>query len=493
VDYTANHVKNANWVQVREFVSIEDIEKRNETSPEPVYENLKELKDLMSSDKKTAVSDRRDVLYDSITKEIRGLEDRVGTDRSFPTIEVVTEYRKDRWITFVPRFKLIIRDIDNPYDHKRIPVAQLRYYPVGDDVYGESEVESVLPLQRAANAMLCGFIDEMNLTMRPPIKVANNSTVRLDTLVYGPNALWLTGNSVDNVVEHQSGNGPVRNFQTVYPAIKSAFNEAIGETSQGMSDIDPMGGDKTATEVKSFERQKQTRDQYNQIYLEQFLKDIMMLWVENNQQFLFDDPTKHVNILRIVGKDILNELQDLGLDQMELSGEATRQMRDLISMDGANMSNTEIQMMAQELETPKYPVIMNPNEKNPEAFDVRPKLEVDEMGQFAQLLITPDDLDGRYDYIPDVKSMAVGAYQEQVQGRNKALEMIMTPQVAQMLAQEGYKVKIKDLLADIFEDSGLGDGEKLFEALPQQPQMPQPGMGQPQAQPMAPTNQPLIV
>ena len=494
VDFTANHVKNANWVQVREFVSVEDLEKRNEITPEPVYKNLDKLKDLMSSDKKTATSDRRDVLYDSITKEIRELEDRVGTDRSFPTIEVVTEYRKDRWITFVPRFKLIIRDIDNPYDHKRIPIAQLRYYPVGDDVYGESEVESVLSLQRAANAMLCGFIDQMNLTMRPPIKIANNSSVRLDTIVYGPNALWLTGDSVNNVVEHQAGNGPINNFQTVYPALKSAFNEAIGETSQGMSDIDPMGGDKTATEVKSFEKQKQTRDQYNQIYLEQYLKDIMMLWVENNQQFMFDDPTKHTQVLRIVGKEVLNELKELELDSMELGGEATTELRELISVNGANMSNAEIDMMAHELETPKYPVITNPNEKNPEDFDVRPKLEMDESGQFASLLITPDDLDGRYDYIPDVKSMAVGAYQEQVQGRNRVLEILMSGTAVQMLAQEGYKVKLKELLSDIFEDVGLGDGDKMFEQLPQQPMMPQgqPQMGMQQPGPIPP-DQPMMV
>jgi hypothetical protein len=494
VDFTANHVKNANWVQVREFLSLQDLEKRNENSPEPIYTNLNELKDLMSSDKKTATSDRRDVLYDSITKEIRGLEDRVGTDRSFPTIEVVTEYRKDRWITFVPRFKLIIRDIDNPYDHKRIPIAQLRYYPVGDDVYGESEVESVLPLQRAANAMLGGFIDEMNLTMRPPIKVANNSSVRIDTLVYGPNAVWLTGDSVNNVQEHQSGNGPINNFQTVYPALKAAFNEAIGETTQGMSDIDPMGGDKTATEVKSFEKQKQSRDQYNQIYLEQYLKDIMMLWLENNQQFMFDDPTKHVQVLRVVGKDILNDMKKLGLDSMDVPPEAMREMRELISQDASLMTNSSIKAMSESLQVPNYPVIMNPNEKNPENFDVRPKLEMDETGQLASLLITPDDLDGRYDYIPDVKSMAVGSYQEQIQGRSKALELIMGGATQQMLAQEGFKIKVKDLLVDVFEDMGIGDGEKLFEQLPQQPMgMPQQGMPMEQGMmPQGQSQQPLI-
>lgn len=491
VDYTANHVKNANWVQVREFVAVEDLEKRNKDSLEPVYKNLDELKKLMSSDKKHSVSDRRDNLYDSITKEIRGLEDRVGTDGAFPTIEVVTEYRKDRWYTFVPRFKLLLRDVENPYDHKRIPVVQLRYYPVGDDVYGESEVESVLPLQRAANAMLCGFIDEMNLTMKPPIKVANNSSVRMDTIVYGPNAVWLTGDSVNNVVEHQGGGEAVRNFQTVYPALKAAFNEAIGETTQGMSDLDPMAQNKTATEVKSFEKQKQSRDQYNQIYLEQYLKDIMMLWLENNAQFMFDDPTKHAMVFRIVGKDIMQDLQRLGLDEMELPKEASKAIRDMIAASDGNVSDQEIKLMTEELSVPKYPVIMNPTEKDPEKYDIRSKMEVDEAGQYATLLITPDDFDGRYDYIPDVKSMSAGNYQEQVQGRNMALQMVMNPQIQQMLAIEGFRPKIKDLLVDTFEDSGFGNAEKLFEAIPQQTQLPQVAPNQPQAPAQPQPQQPL--
>lgn len=478
VDYTANHVKNANWVQVREFISLEELERRNDDSPEPLYSNLDKLRDLINANKKSHSSDRRDVLYESITKEIRGLEDRIGTDRAFPTLEIVTEYRKDRWITFVPRFKLVIRDIDNPYDHSRIPVVQLRYYPVGDDVYGESEVESVLPLQRACNAMLCGFVDEMNLTMRPPVKIANNSSVRMDTIVYGPNAMWLTGDSTNNVVEHQGGGEAVRNFQTVYPALKAAFNEAMGETTQGMSDMDPLAGDKTATEVKSFERQKQSRDQYNQIYLEQYLKDIMMMWHENNQQFLFDDPTKHSYIFRIVDKDLIQELEAHHLDGMDLPKDAAKAISDIIMQD-PEISDQEIKILTEEMSVPMYPVIENPLEKDPEKYQIKKKMEMDENGEYATLLITPDDLDGRYDYVPDVKSMAISASQEQVQGRNKALEVLMNPQVQQILAMEGVKPKLQELFTDILADSGLKNAEKYFEKLPEMPMQPQ-GMPTPQ-------------
>ena len=46
VDYTANHVKNANWVQVREFFTVDDMRERNELHPEPLYGNLEKLEKL---------------------------------------------------------------------------------------------------------------------------------------------------------------------------------------------------------------------------------------------------------------------------------------------------------------------------------------------------------------------------------------------------------------------------------------------------------------
>lgn len=296
VDYQSNHIRNANWVQVREWVTFQQLKEKNDGG-QPIYQNL----DLLESkllDNDTPAPQRRDNRYTSIVKQLRSLEDRVGQDIYYPTIELVTEYRRDRWITFAPRFGVILRDIKNPYKNMEIPVVMLRYYPVGDDVYGESEVESVLPLYRAINATLCGFIDQMNLGMRPPIKVAQNAAgVRMDTIQYGPNALWLTGDSVNNIQEHVTGNQSISLFQNSYTALKNAFNTAMGEASQSLAPIGAFAQDRTATEIRTANRQTIARDNYNQIYLEEFLKDIMMKWISNNQQFLFSDPSKESEII----------------------------------------------------------------------------------------------------------------------------------------------------------------------------------------------------
>jgi hypothetical protein len=479
VDYQANHVKNANWVQVREWRTLQDLK---DTSYDGVniYENLDELEKMVFAEYQ---GDRRDTRYSSVVKQLRGLEDRVGQDIYFKTVEVVTEYRKDRWITFTPRYGLILRDIENPLDAKNIPVVQLRYYQNGDDVYGESEFEAVLPIQRAINANLFAFQDQINFSLRPPIKVANNADgVRLDTIVYAPNALWLTGSTPNNIIEHQSGTQVVQQFSTTYQVLKSAFNTALGELSSGVSNVNPTAGEKTATEVRATFTQMQSRDQYNQLFLTEALKDQMIMWIQMNQQFLFDDPSKYTMIFKITGMDILNELKRYALDDMEVPDEVTNQIADMVQQDPNMMDSSMIQSIVEQTAIPSYPVNMKPSGKTGEFV---PKMEMDKYGEFAVLRVTKEDMDGNYDYIPDVKSMAVGMTEQLVNGRNQLLTLLLSPNVNAQLQSEGNKVKVKDLIIAIAEDNGVKNAGKFFESVQQG--VGQPGMGGGQPSPIEQT------
>ena len=469
VDYQANHVKNANWVQVREWRTLQDL-KNTTIDGENLYENLDELEKLMFAEYQ---GDRRDTRYTSMVKQLRGLEDRVGQDIYFKTVEVVTEYRKDRWITFTPRYGLILRDIENPLDSKIIPVVQLRYYQNGDDVYGESEFEAVLPIQRAINANLCAFQDQINFSLRPPIKVANNADgVRLDTIVYAPNALWLTGSTPNNIIEHQSGTQVVQQFSTTYQVLKSAFNTALGELSAGVSNVNPLATEKTATEVRATFTQMQSRDQFNQLFLTESLKDQMVIWIKLIQQFLFDDPEKYNIIFKITGMDTLNELKKYSLDDMEVPDEVTNQLADMIQQNPNMIDPTMIQSIVEQTAIPAVPVNTTPNKRVGEFV---PKLEMDKYGEFASLRVEKDDITGNYDYIPDVKSMAVGTSEQLSIGRNQLFQTLVSPNVNAQLQAEGDKIKLKELIIAIAEDNGVRNAGKFFESV--QTGVGQAGMG----------------
>jgi hypothetical protein len=466
MDFSASHIKNAKWFQYESWEFVEDLENQVGPDGKQLFKNLGKVKKAVM-DRKTEtglVSSTRNTQYTSRMKTIKGLEDRIGTDMAFPVVLVVHELREDKWIDFCPEQDTIIRTIDNPYKHGKIPVAQLRYYPIQDDPLGESEVESVIPLWRAIQATLCAYMDEVILKMRPPLKIIEGA-VRLETVVYNPEAQWLM-NRPDAVTEMQSNGESVRYFETTYSALVSAFNTAMGMMSQGTSQLDQFAPDKTATEVRETVKQQNARDEKNQTDLAEFIKDIMLLWLSNNKQFLFTDPSKSEHILRIIGKDNFDYFKKAGMDEMQVLPEAVQAIGDIIEQN-PNTSDAEIQQMIDAGSVPKYPVVTNPEEKDITKLKLKPKMSVNETEDIAEIYATEEDFNGTYDYIADVKSMALGASAEMMQGRQAAIQTLTTnPIVLQLLQAEGFMPKVKELLESTFEDLGLKDAERFFEKLP---------------------------
>lgn len=454
IDPSATHIRNAKWVQVREFTTWDKVEELG-------FKIDKSIKEAQGS------SDQRSSAYESIVKQNRNIEDRLGQDTFNPTVELVREFTKEKVCYFLPKHGKYLEK-DNQYKHGKIPITQLRYYPLGDDIYGESEVECVLPLHRAINATLSGFLDEMMLAIRPPLKLVQGQ-YRKETIEYGPGAQWVM-NSPNAVTEMQMGGSVIQSFNSTYPMLKAAFNTAMGDSSLGVSNIKGYQTDKTATEVADLQKQQNNRDQYNQLYLSQFLQDTMLMWLDNNKQYLFDDPSKHYHILRVVGKDKLDELKRLQLDEMDIPPEAMNEIADTIMQDPSAVSNQALDQIVNDVTIPTNPVITNPDEKNPQNYEVKNKLDIKDNKQEADLYITPDDMDGVYDYIPDVKSMAAGAGLELQKGRQKAMEIVLNKQVQAMLQMEGDGIKIKQLLVTLLEDNGYRDAEGLFE--PRSPAVP---------------------
>lgn len=484
-DGAATHPKNARWCQVREWTTWDKLAARG-------Y-NVASLK--KKADKNEIGNQWRSTAYESIVKGNRGLMDRVGEpdDPTNPIVEVVTEWTcgdsetPGQMTIFLPRFSEILEESENPYKHGEIPISMLRYHTLIDDIYGETDAEYVLPLARAINATLCGFVDEMTITQRPPLKIAS-SGVRTETIEYGPGAQWIMDNP-NLVQEMQFSPHTIQSFNATYPALVAAFNTAMGDNSLGISNTLAKGfSQKTATEVNQLQNQQNTRDQSNQTYLSEFLKDIMMKWLSNNKQYLFDDPTKQIHIQKIIGPEAIGAFQQLKLDGRDIPPEAMQEITNTVDMAaqaGNPLSEDSINQIMQDVSVPTNPVIVNPEEKNPENYEIKSKLDV-KNAEEADLYVTPEDFDGEYDYIPDVSSMASGASQQQQQARENALQLLLLPQTLQLLQLQGVTANIKDLLVKKFEDAGYTDAEAMFEPLQQQP-MGAPPMGGVPGQVMPPT------
>lgn len=444
------------WFQHREYVTFHDLTKVNDAArTEPIYKNLGELRQALREDGK-GKGDNRESTTISKNKQMRGLTDYLGQDELFKTIEIVTEYRPDRWITFAPRHGVVIRDIPNPYNHGEIPVVHLKYYGNEDDLYGVSELEPVAKQIRALNAHNSAYSDRLALKLRPPLHV-NPTNVRMHTLEWNPEAKWLMNNPNQDVQIMNMNNGDDASFAEISNILTGQLLNALGESSQGVSQVNPMqdAGRVTATEVKDTAFTRNVRDNMNQIFLAEALKKQIMFWHSMNQQFMFSGKTEKAKIIRIVGRDAVEFFNRAGLSDVRPTEEDA-----LLMAQGQELKEVP--------SGPRFPVDLG------DGMGEVAKFQPDDYGDGGNLIIEPGDLIGNYDYIPDIETMQAPSGTQTEQKLTSILATITNPVILQMLQAEGIKPKVKELIVRMFEATNtIKDADSFFEdAPPPPPAMP---------------------
>lgn len=452
-----------NWIQLRTYLTLRELEDVNDAARStPTYSNLDILRDKLSAMDGGSGGDSRAANYYMKNLTVKGLTDFLGQDPYHKVIEVVTEYTPERWVTFAPKQGVILRDIPNPYDHKQIPVVMLKYYPIDEDIYGLSEIEPVERLQKAINALISQYMDAVNMSLYAPLKI-RASAVQMHTLEFGPGKKWLMNDPSSDVMMHEQKPAGVQEFAETYRFLVGALQEGLGESSALGSSADPGQTDKTATEIKDTAMSRSSRDNYNLMFLGEAMKKQMMFWHRMNQQFLFAGQKDQHKIIEIVGKDAIKYFQNEGLDAHGLDENAI-----------STLTNPDLagSVQPEDLQTPLFPV------KTPQGVDT--KLKMDGQNKVGHLVIEPEDLEGDYEYIPDVGSMTKMSPDNEIQAKSQAIQMLtgVDPKsgqpigIAAMITAEGNKVKATELFVDYMEEIGFKDADQYIESAPQQPQQP---------------------
>jgi len=429
------------WFQYRKYITYEELVAVNElAADDPVYKNLDILKASLK-ERGTEKGDRRDVNYLSRNKSISGLSDTLGDDTYTKYIEIVKEYRPDKIITFAPKHGVILQDEKNPYGE--IPVVLLKYYPIDDDIYGLSEIEPIEKLQKVENALISQYLDTINTDLYPPLLV-NTGLANVHTLEFGPNKKWLVTDVNNAVKRFETSSASTTQFTATVSFIISRMQNAVGASGQGVSNIDPFSPDKTATEVRDQSIQRLARDQFNQIFLSEALKKQMLLWLKMNAKFISKN-----TLIRISGQDSLASFKSKML--------VTPPQGALDEVTGQPLKPTPYGPDEIGNEVPAFPV--------EQKGELVPKFQMDDMGEVGELIVEPKDLDGTFDYIPDVESMSL-QNTEDSKKKLAMINMVINPAVQAQLQQEGMKAKLHDLLVEGFEDAGFKDAKRFFEEAP---------------------------
>lgn len=438
------------WIQLREWVTLEELQKVNDSSKKkPIYKNLDIIRDSLSKEAKGG-GDMRSTAWQSKNLSIKGLTDFRGRDEVFKTFEFITEYREDRWISFAPKYGVILRDIPNPYNHGRIPVVQLKYYPIDEDIYGLSEIEPIEKLQKALNALICQYLDSVNMNLYTPMKV-RTASVQLHTLEFGAGKKWLMNDPTSDVIPYETSAAGVAEFAQTYRFMVGAMQEALGETSAAVSQLVPGEGERTATEIRELSLQRNVRDNFNQLFLSEAIKGQMMYWYQMNQQFLFDGKEEQ-KVVRIVGRDAVNFFENVGLSEEGLSDETIARLTSPEMEDVIADPSFDFQSVME----PLFPV------STPEGEVA--KMSVDGGGDSAQLIVEESDLSGVYDYIPDVRSMA-NPDPSITSALTQMIIQAKDPSAVAARAKEGVTLKLSEVEKDYFEALGLKDSDKYYERL----------------------------
>lgn len=440
-----------NWFQYRDYLTVRELESINDICGQtPRYKNLKDLRNSIVT-RSLKGGDQRQTNYNPKFRELQGLSDYLGTDEDpdFKIVEIITEYREDRIVVFAPKHGVILRDEPNPYKHGQIPVVTLKYIPIDDDLYGMSEIEPVEKVQKAMNALTSQFVDSVNMDLYRILHVAPTE-VQMHTLEWGPGKKWLMNNPGRSVVPMEHSMTAANQFVNVYTVLTQMFKEALGETSAAYSSLKPFGSEKTATEINVTETTKSVRDNFNQIFLAEAIKELMMFWHLMDKQFIFADPAKEAMAIRVLGRDAMTDFKKLSNMIPDTSD---------LEMEGAIESITaggegEVPM------APEFPVAVG--------GEMRPKFDMDESGELGTLYMVPDDMVGSYDYIADVEPMRANSSSDDKKMLAEMLSLAVNPNAQQLLMQEQKKMKVSEIMTDMFEAGGIKGAEKYFEVMEQQ-------------------------
>ena len=91
-----------------------------------------------------------------------------------------------------------------------------------------------------------------------------------------------------------------------------------------------------------------------------------------------------------------------------------------------------------------------------------PKMQVEEGGEIASVILEPDDLAGTYDYIPDVKSMS-NPEPATVNALTQMMVFAKDPAAIQARTMDGQRIKLSEVEKDMFELLGLKNADKYYE------------------------------
>jgi hypothetical protein len=265
----ATNGKDMQYCQVSTWVDMDYLKGRDKK----IWKNIDELIGKVKEGGKT--KQQMDSKYLPVNERLGG--DLLAEEGKFAQCELITEYRKDRWITYSKEYNLIVRDIPNPQGNNELPIVWKHCFPLIDRLYGLAEFERGKTLQFAANSLVNMYLEGVAMSIFPPLLLDKNGIVA-SSIEYKHKAKWLMTkpNSISQLQLSPQG---MNTFNSTYSFLKSQILNLGATTDTSISkDVDPGKG-KTPEALKQQSAREGARDAWDRFMMERALEEV-------NQKFI---------------------------------------------------------------------------------------------------------------------------------------------------------------------------------------------------------------
>ena len=271
----ATSLSDSDWFQVSSMKNIKWLKYQESLSDK--WKNIDKLEGLVLGESGEGSGDSKPAIQESyVETEWYGHQ---PTDSAFPKVELRTEYRRDRWITFAPSYdNLIVRDIENPYDNNELPIVAKYAWPLMESIIGLGEFERGKTLQYSINSLINLYMDAVKYSIFPPVHINPKAVIR-STIKWGPGERWLMKRPGEDVKQMRLSPQGLSTFQSTYGFLISALMNQAGTTEiSSPSSTQPTMG-RTPQAIRMMASRESARDEWDRTMMEETLKQVYMKWI----------------------------------------------------------------------------------------------------------------------------------------------------------------------------------------------------------------------
>ena len=256
-------------------------------------------------------------------------------------------------------------------------------------------------MQMVVNSIWNLYLDATKMSIFPPMILNKDNIAAMSSIKYGAAEKWLGRGQINNVAQpvNLSPKG-IETFNNTYQVANAALLNMFGTSDTTVTSQTEAGFGKTPEALRMQGARENTRDNADRFYMEQFLKKVM---------------TKMVNLV---------SKKQMGPITFRLFGDDFEKIK---------RTNPELE----------------------ENFDIKTgKLTIDKEKTGSVV----------YDY--EIVSGSTYAVDQQSQQQNMVMLLqllLKSPELIQMISQEGYTIKMGELFKRVISNSGVQDWDKILE------------------------------